>query len=189
MAKKLSRRSQQRLKRMSDSIDSINKLVNRLNLADIEELIRRDEIPVTGANSGGGGSFAVARNGGKPSGSSVERAVIAKMEGRKVYDPVREQVKKIERRIIDTEENLRQIHESINAMKDGVEKKRSRQTSEPCEICMILPAVKTAMCIGCYGEWVENGAPDRFRWKAYKRMLTSAEGIPLVESPPPPRRQ
>ena len=54
---------------------------------------------------------------------------------------------------------------------------------------MILPAVKTAMCIGCYGEWVENGAPDRFRWKAYKRVLTSAEGIPLVESPPPPRRQ
>jgi len=162
-------------------------MANRLNLKDLEELVRRDDIEITSFSSGGGAGFAVSRRGSKSSSSSVERAVIASMEGRKVYDPVRENVKKIERRLIETEENLRLIHESILAMKETVEKKRKRQPSEPCEICTVLSSVKTAMCIPCYMEWVEAGAPDRFRWKAYKRGILSSEGIPLVTEQPPGR--
>jgi hypothetical protein len=187
MAGKLSRRSQQRIKRMTESIDAINKMANRLNLKDFEELVRRDDIEVTAFNSGGGAGFAASRRGSKSSTSSVERNVIAAVEGRKIYDPVREQVKKIERRLIEAEENLRLIHESISAMKENVEKKRKRQTTEPCEICTVLPAVKTAMCIGCYMEWVDAGGPDRFRWKAYKRQILSTDGVLLVTEQPPAR--
>jgi len=188
VAKKLNRRSQQRLKRMLESIENINKFANRIKIEDLEELVRRDAIPVDVYGGSGGSSFAVARSGGKPSSSSVERAVISKVEGKTQKDPVREEVKSIEKWIIQSEENLRKIHQSINFLKEGEEKKRKRPTSEPCEICVVLPAVKTAMCIPCYIEWVDAGAPDRFRWKAYKRALTSSEGIPLVTDQPPPRR-
>jgi hypothetical protein len=189
MAGKLSRRSQQRIKRITEVVDSINKMANRLNLKDFEELVRRDDIEVTSFNSGGGPGFAASRRGSKSSSSSVERNVIAALEGRKVYDPVREQVKKIERRLIEAEENLRIILESVSAMKENVEKKRKRQTTEPCEICTILPSAKTAMCIPCYLDWVDAGAPDRFRWKAYKRQMLSSDGIPLVSEQPPALRR
>lgn len=189
MAKKLSRRSQMRLKRMIESIENINKFANRIKMEDLEELVRRDSIAVDSSGGSSGSSFAIARSGGKPNSSSVERAVISKVEGKPIKDPVRNEVKSIERWIIQSEENLRQIHQSINFLKEGVEKKRNRVTSEPCEICMVLPAVKTAMCITCYAEWVDAGAPDRFRWKAYKRALTSSEGIPLVTEQPPARHQ
>ena len=187
VVKKLNRRSQQRLKRMVDSLENINKLTNKLSLSDLQELVRRDSIPVDSI-SGGSSGLAIAKSTGKPESSSVERAVIASMEGKKPKDPVREEVKRIERKIIESEENLRQIHQSINFLKEGVEKARKRPSSEPCEICMILPAVKTAMCVPCYTEWVEQGAPDRFRWKAYKRELLSSEGKTLVSDQPPARR-
>lgn len=187
MASKLNRRSQQRLKRMVESLDNINKFLNKLRVEDLEELVRRDAIAADGSYSSSSG-VAVARSGGKPASSSVERAVIAKMEGRKVSDPVREEVKSIERKIIQSEENLRQIIQSINFLKEGVEKKRARPSSEPCEICLVLPMVKTAMCASCYAEWVDAGAPDRLRWKAFKRELTSSDGRPLVTEQPPARR-
>ena len=185
--KKLNRRSQQRLKRMVDSLENINKLANKLSLNDLEELVRRDAISIDSL-SGGSTGVAIAHSIGKPESSSVERAVIAKMEGRKIKDPVREEIKSIERKIIQSEENLRQIHQSINFLNERVEKARKRVTSEPCEICMVLPAIKTAMCIPCYTEWVEQGAPDRFRWKAYKREMLSTDGQPLVPDQPPARR-
>lgn len=189
MTNKLNRRSQQRLKRVIESMENISKFVNKLKIEDIEDLIRRDAVPVEGPSSAPSSSFAVGRSGAPSSSSPVERAVIAKVEGRQQKDPVRETVKSIERKIISAEESLRQIHVSIEMINSDVEKKKSRRTSEPCEICAVLPAVKTAMCIPCYSEWVEVGAPDRFRWKAYKRRITNSEGIPLVEEQPEPRRQ
>lgn len=187
MATNLNQRSQQRLKRLVDSLENINKMVAQLRIEDLEDLVRRDTIGVDTRVSNGS-SFAVARTGSSSSSSSVERAVIAKLEGRKPRDPVREEVKRIERQIIQSEENLRQIHQSIDFLKEGIEKKRKRASTEPCEICVILPAVKTAMCIPCYTEWVEAGGPDRGRWKAYKRELTSSDGIPLITEQPPARR-
>lgn len=190
MANKLNRRSQQRLKRMVDSLENINKFANKLRIQDLEDLVRRDAISVDYSSSGSGSSgVAIARSGGKPSSSSVERAVIAKMEGRKPDDPVRREVKNIEQKILQSEENLRQILESIKFLNEGVEKKRNRATTEPCEICMVLPAVKTAMCASCHAEWVGEGAPDRFRWKAFKRGITASDGIPLVTEQPAPRHQ
>jgi hypothetical protein len=189
LANKLNRRSQQRLKRIVDSLENISKFVNKLNMGEIEDLIRRDAIVVDGPSSAPSSSFAVGRSGGSSSSSPVERAVIARVEGRQQRDPVRETVKSIERKIISAEESLRQIHVSIEMLNMDVEKKKSRKASEPCEICLILPAVKTAMCITCYTEWVEVGAPDRFRWRAYKRQITNSEGIPLVTEQPAPRRE
>ena len=185
MAQKINRRSQQRLKRMQESLENISKFTNKIKVQDLEELVRRDSIPVDGG--GGSSSFAVSRSGSRPDSSSVERAVLEKEKNGTIKDPLREAVKNIERLIIQSEDNLRRIHLSINALKEGVEKKKSTQTTEPCEICMVLPASKTAMCVVCYMEWIDAGAPDRFKWKAFKRALTSSEGLLLVAEQPPAR--
>ena len=187
MAPKLTRRSQQRIKRMTESIDAISKLANRISLAELEELVRRDQIVVTAGDYGGGGSFSVSRRGSTPGASPVERAVIASVEGRKVHDPLKEQIKLIERHIIEAEESLRRIHESMKAIREGVDKEKVRKVSDPCEVCLVLPAAKTAMCIDCYKEWVAAGAPDRFRWKSYKQQVVDTEGRVVVETPPPAR--
>jgi hypothetical protein len=185
VAKKLNRRSQQRLKRMQDSLENIVKFTNRIKIEELEELIRRDSIPVDSIT--GGSDFASGRSGSRSETSSVERAVIAREKHGEIKDPLREAVRNIEKLIARTEDNLRQVQGSMKALKDGVEKKRSTQTTEPCEICVVLPAVKTAMCLPCYVEWIDAGAPDRFKWKAFKRALTSSEGIPLVTEQPPAR--
>lgn len=187
MSAKLNRRSQQRLKRVTESVDNITKLVNRLKLSDIEELIRRDQITVEPGTMSSSSGFAGGSRGSKNNSSPVERAVIARLEGKSVRDPLREEVRHIEGLIIDAENALQKIHQTIKFLNENVEKARSRTTSDPCEICMVLPAAKTAMCFDCYKEWVENGSPDRMRWRAYKRQLTSVEGIPLSPDKPPAR--
>jgi len=190
MAKKLNRRSQQRLKRMTDSLEAISRFTNKISVVELETLVRRDEIGVdTYAVSNTGTSIAASSRGASSELTPTERAAEISMKGKKPYDPVREEVRKIEKKIIQSEENLRQIVESINFLKEGVEKKKRRQTSEPCEICEVLPAVKTAMCSDCYLDWVDAGAPDRFRWRAYMHQLTNSDGQVLVTDVPPARRQ
>jgi len=189
MAKKLNRRSQQRLKRMTDSLEAIGRFTNKISAVELENLVRRDEIGLdTYAVSNTGTSIAASNRGSSSELTPTERAAEASMRSKKPKDTVREEVRKIERKIIQSEENLRQILESINFLKEGVEKKRKRQASEPCEICTILPAVKTAMCSDCYVQWVDAGAPDRFRWRAYMHQLTSSDGQVLVTEAPPARR-
>ena len=51
LTNKLNRRSQQRLKRVIESMENISKFVNKLKIEDIEDLIRRDAIPVEGPSS------------------------------------------------------------------------------------------------------------------------------------------
>lgn len=190
MVKKLNRRSQQRLKRMTDSLEAISRFTNKISVAELETLVRRDEIGIESyAVSNTGKSIAASNRGASSELTPTERAAEISMNGKRPYDPVREEVRKIERKIIQSEENLRQIIESISYLKEGVEKKKKRQATEPCEICKILPAVKTAMCSECYIQWVNAGAPDRFRWRAYMHQLTNSDGQILVNNIPPARRQ
>ena len=196
MAQGLNQRAQARVKRLASSLETLNKTLSKIRVGDLEELCRRDMIPVTLSNSGSSAGFAVSRSGGSPSSSSpTERAVIAKYSSRgdgpdferTVKDPLRDDLKKIERWIFDAENLMRQAEELIIYVRDGVEKKRGRETSTPCEICEILPAVKTAMCMTCYQTWIDAGAPDRGRYRAYHLALRSSDGHLLVSDPPPAR--
>jgi hypothetical protein len=187
MAPKISRKSQARFKRVVESLETISKLTNRLNLDDLQELIRRSDIVVE-FSSVSRGSMSLSRPGGSPSRQSpVERTVIARVEGRQIEDPVRDKVREIEKLIIEAEGALRKVFLNIEFLNNPVEKKRTRPVSTPCEVCLILPVVRTAMCVTCYQEWVDNGSPDRQRWVAFKRQLTSSEGVILIESQPQPR--
>lgn len=188
MAKPLSRRSQQRRDRIVESLSNAAILLSKIKIEDIEELVRRDAIEVDGS-AGGGVDIGMPRSASNNSSSSVERAVIAKMEGKGLKDPVRAEVKSIERNIIDGEHNFIRALQSIVMVRDGVEKQRKRAAaSAPCEVCEILPAVKQALCLDDWADWVSNGAPDRQRWVAYKTQARSSDGKVLVTEQPPARR-
>ena len=187
MNKKLNRRSQQRLKRLVSSVDSLNALLKSIQFEDLQDFVRRDEIVVNPYEIPQSSDFN-SRSSGQHGSSIVERSVVARLEGRATADPVREEVKKIEIAILEAEKHLKAAVGSIDFLKRGVEKKKSRQTSTPCEICLVLPAAKAGMCMNCQIEWVGAGAPDRFRWRAYKHELTSSEGKVLVKEQPPGQR-
>ena len=187
MANKLSRRSQQRIKRMLDGLGAVSDLVNQINADELTDLVRRDAISVA-PTSISSSNLNFSRKGGGGASSPVERTVLANANGKKIQDPVRDAEKDIEKNIVAAEKNLRRIQQTMLLIKSGEDKKRVRQTSNPCEICLVLPAVRSAMCMEHYGEWVEAGAPDRARWKAYILQTTSTEGIPLVTEKPAPTR-
>jgi len=187
MAKPLSRRAQQRRDRILESLSNTAVLLSKIKAEDVEELIRRDAIEVDGS-SGGGIDIGMPRSASSNSSSPVERAVIAKMEGKGLKDPVRAEVKSVERNIIDGEHSFIRALQSIVMLRDGVEKQRQRsQASAPCEVCEILPAAKQALCLDDWADWVANGAPDRQRWVAYKTKARSSDGKILVTEQPPAR--
>jgi hypothetical protein len=192
MAQGLNQRGIQRLNRVSTSIENINKFLVRLRMDHLEELFRRDQIGVdTYASSGTGSSIVAFNRGASPELTPTERAAERNSgfpnTGRKQGDPVRNEIKKIERDIFKAEEHVRMAVESLTFLRSGVEKKRGRETTEPCEACGILPIVKTGFCSPCYLEWVENGSPERQRWVAYKNATRNSEGRILVPDPPAPR--
>lgn len=188
MAQSLNQRAQQRLKRVQESLESTNKFLARLKVDHLEELFRRDQVGVdTYAASGTGSSIVGFSRGSNSELTPTERAAENNGFKKKQSDPVRDETKKIERDIFKAEEHLRMAAESLTFLRSGVEKKRGRETTTPCEACGILPQVKTALCGGCWIEWCENGSPDRQRWVAYKNAIRNSEGKILVTDPPAPR--
>ena len=188
MSQGLNQRGVQRLKRVSDSIDNVNKSLGLLKVDHLEELFRRDQIGVdTYAASGTGSSIVAFNRGSNPELTPTERAAENNGFKKKRSDPVREETKKIERDIFKAEEHLRMAVESLTELRSGVERKRGRETTTPCEACGILPIAKTGFCNECYLDWLDNGSPDRQRWVAYKNGTRNPEGRILVTDQPSPR--
>ena len=188
MSQGLNQRGLQRLKRVSDSIENSNRFLVKLKTDHLEELFRRDQIGIdTYAASGTGSSIVGFSSGSNSELTPTERAAENNGFKKKQSDPVRDETKKIERDIFKAEEHLRMAVESLTFLRSGVEKKRGRETTAPCEACGILPISKTGFCVGCFLEWVENGSPDRQMWVAYKNALRNSEGKILVPDVPASR--
>ena len=178
-AKSLSQRAAARLSGAAKSLEKTSVYLGTIRLDDLEELFRRDQIAVTSASSSSSPGFAISRKGGTSSSSPTERAVLAsyrsKGDGpdvkRKIYDPVRDEVRKIEKWIFEFENIGRRINESIAYLKDTAEKERSHKPSPPCEACGIFPITSRGMCDGCHLRWVTEGRPDFQRWCRYLQSL------------------
>lgn len=188
MERKLSRGSTQRLKRLQASVDHLQMMVNRINMEEIKELIRRDEISVDDYAGFGGGSIVMVGSRNGNFGSPVENAVMAKMMGRGLKDPIREALRSIEEFILSAESQIFQAQQILLAVNKPAKAEKERRSSNPCDVCMVLPSMKTGMCPDCYSEWASAGCPNRDRWIAYKRQLTNSEGIVLITEQPEARR-
>jgi hypothetical protein len=187
-ARKLSRRSQNRLKRIKDSLEKTALLVNQVSLEELEELIRRDAIgiapngfPPSSALDGGSGS----KGWGPESTSSTVAAVMALQTP--VNDELAKRLRKIEANIFTAEKALRELDRSVRYIFDKVDSARGRvEQSSPCAICLIAPVKKANWCIDDYAKWEEAGRPDRLLWTMYMRQDRNSEGILMVPDPPEP---
>lgn len=184
---KLNRRSQQRLKRLQASVDHLQAMLNRINMIEVEEIIRRDEISIDEYARFGGGSVVLVGRRTANAGSPVENAVIAKMMGKPIRDHFREAVQAIEESIVRAEAHIFEASKSLQALTHPEAVVKERRKSNPCDVCQVLPVMKTGMCHECYTEWIAAGSPERDRWIAYKLHLTNSEGVILITEQPLPR--
>jgi hypothetical protein len=189
--KPLNKRASDRLKRLSSSLENSNKHLAKLSqndLSSLESLIARDQIsPSSFPVSGTGSSIVASSSHSSPELTPVERAADLSMRQKNPGDPLRDELKRIEKKIFSIEDLSRQVNESIEAMNSTVEKKRGRQTTTPCSACQILPAVRTGFCENCFYEWLDAGSPDKTRWHLYKNETKNREGKILVTDMPPAR--
>ena len=181
--KSLSQRAASRSSSAAKSLEKTNIHLSNIKIDDLEELFRRDQIAVDSASSGSSPGFAISRKGSSSSSSPIERALMQKYTSRgdgpdvekKIYDPVRDEVRKIERWIFEFENIGRKINESITFLKSTVEKERGHKPSPPCEACGILPITRRGACDECYDIWLDDGRPDFQRWCRYREALRNSE--------------
>ena len=199
MARKLSRRSQQRIKKNLALLEEINTLADSISEDQLTDLVRRDAIGI-GSDGYPTNSMPEFSSGGGFGGSSTERAALDGLPGakgaaddwerrdskHKNADEVRLQLQIIERCLHDAKQSLKQ---AVNAMKYvGVKETeiRGRLASTPCSICKVQAAQKCAWCIECYDQWQAEGRPDRTLYAMWRRQDKNSEGVVLVPEMPRP---
>lgn len=189
MEKKISRRAQQRAKRMELTLDSIKKRLDAVSPETMRDLFRRDDGAPFDGRSGTSGGIRVMRTGTHNVGSSVENAVMLRMSKNPPKDLFSENLIDIEKTMIRIEGDLARIKDIVDKM-NGVEEKKKDARRKPglCEICSMFESVRTGMCVVCYQEWLEAGSPDLSKWRMFKLGQRNSEGLLLMDTPPPPKK-
>ena len=196
MARKLSRRSQQRIAKNMALLENINVLLCAITEEAITDLVRRDAIGV--GHDGYPADSMPEHSGGGFAGSSTESAALFGLPGAKGgnddwskaaqrrggADVVRKQLASIEANLRNANKALRETAFQITNLNEKTEKVRNRQTSTPCELCGIDAAQKSGWCTKDYKEWDNAGRPDRVRWALWYRQETNSEGVLLVPDQP-----
>ena len=197
MARKLSRRSQQRIAKNLALIENINILLVSITEEAITDLVRRDAIGV-GHDGYPADSMPEYSSGGF-AGSSTESAALFGLSGaknggvddwdraqkrREGSDVVRKQLALIENNLRIANKALREAAFTVVNLNQKTEKIRVRQVSTPCSICGIQAAEKAGWCIADYRQWEADGKPDKVRYAMWRRQDTNTEGVILVVEMP-----
>lgn len=197
MARKLSRRSKQRVERNMALIENINVLINSISEDAITDLVRRDAIGI--GHDGFPADSMPEHSGGGFSGSSTEAAALYGLASdsstapddwaraarrRSGADVVRKQLAAIENNLKTAQKALNAAVFEITNINKKTEEVRGRQASEPCKICGIDAAQKSGWCLKDYKEWEAAGRPDKTLYAMWKRGDTNSEGRILVSEPP-----
>jgi len=200
MARKLSRRSQQRIAKNLALLEAINTLADSISEEAITDLVRRDAIGI-GHDGLPTNSMPEFSSGGGFGGSSTETAALRGLPGTKGgaddwskiqnkqsnSDVVRHQLKKIENNLQNAHKALKEASFEINNIKKKTEEIKGRQASAPCDICGLYSAQKSGWCIKDYEEWIEDGRPDRTKYAMWRRQDKNSEGMILVSRKPTAR--
>lgn len=201
MARKLSRRSQQRITRALAMLEGINTMANSITEEAITDLVRRDAIGI-GHDGMPSNSMPEFSSGGGHNGSSTEMVALFGLPGarsentddwgrrdekRAAADVVRKQLQSIENNLRDAFQALKEASFEIGLVQKKTEEVKGRQASTPCEICGVYAAQKAGWCIKDYEEWMIDGRPDRTMYGMWKRQDKNSEGIVLVPNKPKPR--
>jgi len=202
MARKLSRRAQQRVKTDIALLEEINTLADSISEAAITDLVRRDAIGI-GQDSLPANSMPEFSSGGGFGGSSTESAALKGLPGEKSTagtddwnardakaanaDTVRVKLKFIEKCLMDARNALKNAAGEIEYLNIKTEEAKGRNFSTPCDVCGVLPAQKAGWCMKDFDAWDLDGRPDRTIWVLWKRGDKNSEGLLLVPNKPKPR--
>jgi hypothetical protein len=181
---KMSRHTRQRIRRLSEALDSLSRTANRINVDEVSELVRRSDIPFDVSYWRSSSFVNVNPSSGMGGTSVVEAAAIARVEGKVPKDILAEQVRTLELAIIDAEFAVRRITAIIDDINRPVEKKREPRKTQPCEVCHVVNISKSGLCQSCYQEWADAGTPDRQLWVMYKNQTTNSQGEILITEQP-----
>lgn len=196
MARKLSRRSQQRIAQDLVLIESITTLINSISEDALTDLVRRDAIGI--GHDGYPANSMPEHSGGGFAGSSTESAALYGLSSEKAGsddwslaqkrrtkpDVVRKQLASIEHNLKVANKALKEAVFELTNVNKKTEEIRTRQTSTPCEICGIYAAQKSGWCVKDYEEWDGDGRPDRTLYAMWRRQDKNSEGIVLVPVKP-----
>lgn len=197
MARKLSRRSQQRIARNLALLEQINTLADSISEEAITDLVRRDAIGI-GHDGLPSNSMPEYSSGGGFGGSSTEMAALFGLPGerggqddwdkrnakQRSADSVRQRLNKIENNLKNAHKALKEAAFDINDIAKKTEEVKGRQASTPCEICGVYAAQKAGWCLKDYEEWINDGRPDRTKYAMWRRQDTNSEGVILVPNKP-----
>lgn len=198
MARKLSRRSQQRIAKNLALLEAINTLADSISEDAITDLVRRDAIGI-GHDGLPSNSMPEFSSGGGHGGSSTEMVALFGLPGAKSGGPddwnkrdnkkrssdtVRKQLNKIENNLKVAVKALKEASFELQNINKKTEEVKGRQMSTPCEICGVYAAQKAGWCVKDYEEWIEDGRPDRTMYAMWRRQDTNSEGLLLVPNKP-----
>lgn len=197
MARKLSRRSKQRVIRNLAMLESINTLADSISEETITDLVRRDAIGI-GKDGFPSNSMPEYSGGGGTAGSSTESAALFGLPGHKGgeddwqkrehkkenADEVRLQLNRLEEDLRVAQGALKDAVFVITNLNKKTEEVRERQVSTPCLICGVYAAQKAGWCIKDYEEWEIDGRPDRTLYAMWRRQDTNSDGQVLVQVKP-----
>lgn len=196
MARKLSRRSQQRIAKNLALIENINILLVSITEETITDLVRRDAIGI--GHDGYPADSMPEHSSGGFAGSSTESAALFGLPGsrggnddwqkaaqrRDGADVVRKQLASIEQNLRTANKALREAAYTVVNLNQKTEEVKNRQMSTPCAICNIQAAEKSGWCTSDYRQWELDGKPDKTRYAMWRRQDTNSEGIVLVPEKP-----
>ena len=200
MARKLSRRAQNRIKSDIALLEEINTLADSISEAAITDLVRRDAIGI-GHDSLPANSMPEFSGGGGFGGSSTESAALHGLQPEHggpdnwnerdakaaSADTVRVKLNFIEQCLRTARNSLKDASGEIEYLNIKTETIKGRNTSTPCDVCQVLPAQKAGWCFNDFNEWNKDGRPDRTIWVMWKRGDKNSEGLLLVPNKPKSR--
>lgn len=160
-------------------------MAEELLAEDLDDLVRRDEIPADSFGLKGASYDGVGGSGSgghsDPTGDLASGMADGEYRPRDNY---RKNMRSLERFIGRGENFLIRAVQSVDFITATEEKARQRHSSTPCRVCQLQAAVKMGFCLDCHEEWTDAGQPDPIRWEMFKLGTTSSAGEVLVTSQP-----
>ena len=148
-------------------LEDIRRAAPKIGRSQLEELYYRALIP-TVPSAFPSSSISEYSTGGGSDNSPTESAYAARGDHRS--DALLRDVRKIGRDIEEAEAALTRAVNSLAYLMSIPADERGRQESNPCAICLVLPAQKAGYCDGHHSDWRKHGSPDRLAWERFRRQ-------------------
>jgi hypothetical protein len=180
--KSLSKGSTKIARSIVEAAESICNLARKVDDKRVRELVRRQSIPIQ--PDGYPSSSMPERTSGGGTSDPTLGTVLAQEKNRQ--DPIAKDLRMLYRDLEKAESHVRSAVARLDGIDQKVDEQLERRRTNPCSICLELPAEKAGWCTPHYTDWVRHGKPDRAFWEMWKRRDVNSDGELLLGECPAP---